>query len=131
MDGGSAYGIGNTLAVTGVTTSGSFTQAVLKVDSIYNNVNDVVRVIGISSESYGGYNQLHRITGVEIGAAKSVTVESSSTVGGISTTGIGATLTANSYFYNTGEAVRINTLSYNNTTGIATCLLYTSPSPRD
>ena len=44
------------------------------------------------------------------------------TVGGISTTGIGATLTANSYFYNTGEAVRINTLTYNNTTGIATVL---------
>ena len=121
MDGGSAYGIGNTLAVTGVTTSGSFTEAVLKVDAIYNNVNDVINIIGISSESYAGYNNLHRITGVNVGWSKTVTVESTSTLSGFSTiTGIGATLTANSYFYNTGEAVRINTLSYNNTTGIAT-----------
>ena len=52
----------STLAVTGVTTSGSFTEAVLKVDAIYNNVNDVINIIGISSESYAGYNNLHRIT---------------------------------------------------------------------
>ena len=119
MDGGSAYGIGNTLAITGVTTFAPYTQAVVEVDSIYDNVGDTVRVIGVGSESYAGYNQLHRITGVEIGAAKTVTVESASTITGFSTD-VGSTLCDGSYFYSTGEAIRINTLVYNKDVGIAT-----------
>ena len=119
MDGGSAYGIGNTLAITGVTTFAPYTQAVVTVSDIYDNVGDTVRVIGVGSESYAGYNQLHRITGVEIGAAKSVTVESASTITGFSAD-VGSTLCEGSYFYSTGEAIRINTLVYNKDVGIAT-----------
>ena len=44
MDGGSAYGIGNTMHVTGITTSASHTPAVVQVSKIYNNVGDVVRI---------------------------------------------------------------------------------------
>ena len=36
MDGGSAYGIGNILAITGVTTFSPYTQAVVEVDDIYD-----------------------------------------------------------------------------------------------
>ena len=64
MDGGSAYGIGNTLAVVGVGTTTGYSQAVLSVSQIYNNVNDVIRVTGITSESYAGYNDLYLITGI-------------------------------------------------------------------
>ena len=65
MDGGSAYGIGNTMNITGITTSGtSHTPAVVEVEKIYDNVGDVIRVIGVSSESYAGYNDLYRITGI-------------------------------------------------------------------
>ena len=58
MDGGSAYGIGNTMHIVGITT-GSFghTPAVVEVGTIYDNVGDVVRVSGVSSEGYAGYNQ--------------------------------------------------------------------------
>ena len=119
MDGGSAYGIGNTLAVTGVTTFAPYTQAVVTVDDIYDNVGDTVRVIGVSSASYAGYNDLYRITGVDVGAAKTVTLESASTVSGFSGD-VGTTLCDGSYFYSTGEAVRINTLVYNKDVGIAT-----------
>ena len=119
MDGGSAYGIGNTLAVTGVTTFAPYTQAVVTVDDIYDNVGDTVRVIGVSSASYAGYNDLYRITGVDVGAAKTVTLESASTVSGFSGD-VGSTLCDGSYFYSTGEAVRINTLVYNKDVGIAT-----------
>ena len=63
MDGGSAYGIGNTMHITGITTSGTgHTPAVVEVQAIYNNVGDVIRVAGVSSESYAGYNDLYRIT---------------------------------------------------------------------
>ncbi len=51
MDGGSAYGIGNTMNVTGITTSASHTPAVVEVEKIYDNVGDVIRVIGDYSES--------------------------------------------------------------------------------
>ena len=124
MDGGSAYGIGNTLNVTGVATFAGYTPAVIKVDQVYDNVGDVVRITGISSETYAPYNNLHRITAVNIGYAKTLTVESTSTISGYSTTGVGATLTANSYFYNTGEALRINSLTYNNVGGIATVVTH-------
>ena len=52
MDGGSAYGIGNTMHVVGITTSASHTPAVVEVNTIYDNVGDVVRFTGVSSESY-------------------------------------------------------------------------------
>ena len=56
MDGGSAYGIGNSLAVTGVAVTTGHVQAIISVDSVYDNVGDVIRVAGVSSEKYSGYN---------------------------------------------------------------------------
>jgi len=122
MDGGSAYGIGNTLAVVGVGTTTGYSEAVLTVSKVYNNVGDTLRVVGINSATYSGYNDLYRITGVDVGAATSITVSSASTISGIAntTSGIGATATTDSYLYLTGEALRLDTIAYNKTTGIAT-----------
>jgi hypothetical protein len=61
MDGGTAYGIGNTLAVVGVATTTGFTQGYVTVTDIYDNTGDVVRVTGVSSESLSDYNQLYRL----------------------------------------------------------------------
>ena len=41
MDGGSAYGIGNTMNVVGVATTSGFVQGVLSVQKIYSNVGDL------------------------------------------------------------------------------------------
>ena len=122
MDGGSAYGIGNTLSVVGVAQTGSFEAAVIKVDKIYDDVNEVIRIAGVSSEGYNGYNDLYRITGVDVGESKRVTVESASSVSGYSTTGVGPTLCASAYSYLTGEALGIipTTLTYEPVSGIAT-----------
>ena len=121
MDGGSAYGIGNTMAVVGVGTTTGYTPAVLTVDKIYNNVGDVIRITGVSSESYSELNDLYRITSIGVGTeyASQITVESATTVSGFSTTGVGLTLTSNAYLYQTGEAVRITSLVYDKDTGIA------------
>ena len=101
MDGGSAYGVGNTMHVVGVTTQSSgFGQAVLEVEKTYSNINDVIRISGVSSESYAGYNDLYRITDVATGAATSITVSSAGTISGFATVGnigVGQTLTANAY----------------------------------
>jgi hypothetical protein len=120
MDGGSAYGIGNTLAVVGVSTFAPFVQSVVTVSSIYNNVGDTLRVVGVQSEGYADYNDLYRITGVNVGGATSITVSSASTVSNSASTGLGVTLTSGSYLYLTGEAIRINSLVYTASSGIAT-----------
>ena len=121
MDGGSAYGIGNTMAVVGVATTSGYSQAVVQVTQIYNNVGDSVRVSGVTSEVYYTFNNLYRITDIPVGAAKSFTAESSSGISTWSSTaGIGQTVTTESFAYLTGETLRISSLQYNNTTGIAT-----------
>ena len=124
MDGGSAYGIGNTMNVVGVTTTGSFTQAVVEVDKIYNNVGDVVKIVGVKSDSYSSYNQLYRITGVVVGSATTVTVSAASSIStdqiSDSVTGVGVTLTSDAYFYVTGESINVNTFAYTGNSGIAT-----------
>ena len=126
MDGGSAYGIGNTMNVVGVDTTGSFSQAVVQVSKIYDNTGDVVRIVGVKSDSYKPYNQLYRITDVQIGSATTVTVAAASSIsaaniaGSITDTGIGVTLTGDAYFYLTGEALNVNTFTYTQNSGIAT-----------
>ena len=124
MDGGSAYGVGNTMNVVGVDTTGSFSQAVVEVSNIYDNTGDVIRVVGVKSDSYKPYNQLYRITDVAVGSATTVTVAAASSIsaGAIAgaVAGVGATLTDSAYFYLTGEAINVNTFTYTQNSGIAT-----------
>jgi len=120
MDGGSAYGIGNTLAVVGVATTTGYSQGYVTVTQVYNNVGDTVRVSGVSSIAYQPVNDLYRITSVAVGAAKSFAVSSASSISVSPSTGIGVTVTANAFTYLTGESIRISALTYTNTTGIAT-----------
>ena len=124
MDGGSAYGIGNTMNVVGVATTSGFTQAVVRVDKIYNNIGDTMRIVGVKSDVYDDYNQLYRITDVQIGSATTVTVAAASSIssGKISNTvtGVGVTLTSDAYFYVTGETVNVNTFTFTGGSGIAT-----------
>jgi hypothetical protein len=119
MDGGSAYGIGNTLTVTGIGTTTGFSTAVVTVSNVYNNVGDVVKISGVTSTAYQDYNNLYRITEVNVGSAKSFRAVSATSVSAVSTT-VGPTFTENSILYVTGEAIRVNTFTYNNVTGIAT-----------
>jgi hypothetical protein len=124
MDGGSAYGIGNTLTVsigatTGISTFAPFTQAVLTVSQIYNNVGDVIQISGLTSTTHKDYNNLYRISQVSVGFAKTFSAISASAVSGFSTT-VGATLTSNAILNLTGEALVVNSLAYNNVVGLAT-----------
>ena len=120
MDGGSAYGIGNSMFVTGVSTYAGFSSAIVTVTNIYNNIGDTLRISGVSSEGFVDYNQLYRIADVVVGAATTLLVAPAKSVGGFTTTGIGATAATGSFGQLTGEAVSVNTLVYNNDVGIAT-----------
>ena len=120
MDGGSSYGIGNTLAVVGVATTAGFVQGYVTVTDVYDNAGDVIRVSGITSESLKNYNQLYRITSIPVGSTNIINVASASTVGNAHTTGLGVDLTSNSFGYITGEAINVTSLVYDNVSGLAT-----------
>ena len=122
MDGGSAFGIGNTLNVVGIATTGStgHSEAVVTVTEIYDNVGDVVRLTGVSSESYNQYNDIYRITDVTVGGGKSFTAISDKTVVGVTTAGIGTSPLDKSAVYLTGQSLSLSSLTYDPTSGIAT-----------
>ena len=118
MDGGSAYGVGNTLTVAGVAQTTGFSEAVVRVDSVYSNVGDTVKVIGISSEGYSKFNDLYRITSVTSDRTfNAVSVNSNVNR---SILGLGLTACAEAYGYLTGESIRVSGLTYDHTSGIAT-----------
>jgi hypothetical protein len=120
MDGGSAYGIGNTFSVVGISTTTGHVPVVLRVSAISNNVGDVVRISGITSESTKNYNTLYRISNVSVGNRNRFTAVSVDSVANYSTTGIGSIVTKNSFVYNCGKSSSVSSISYNNVTGLAT-----------
>ena len=121
IDGGSAYGIGNTLAVVGIATTTGHTLGIVSVTSIYNNIGDVLSVQGVIPDTSDQYNTVYRITNISVGSTTSIDVESAHFVEianpGI---GIGVTSTTNSYALLGSKAVEISSVIYNSVTGIAT-----------
>ena len=120
IDGGSAYGIGNTLTVVGVATTTSHVVGIVRVETISDNVGDTLKISGVSSETYSGYNTFYRVSEIKNGKSKEINVISAETITGTSSSGIGSTLTSGSGYVATGKVVGINTLSYNSVTGLAT-----------
>ena len=126
IDGGSAYGIGNTMYVAGTATTTGFTQAVVKVDEIYDNVGSSVG-LDILPKPYQNFNSFYRITGVEIGEDKKFTTGASVPIAGIehdhessTITGVGNTIASQATLIVTGKTVDIGSFSYDQTTGIGT-----------
>jgi len=124
MDGGSAYGIGNTLAIVGISTTTGFSQAVVQVTRTTNNIGDSVQLEGITPSSNSGYNTLYKITGIS--SVRQFEVQSSVTVGGASSTGIGITAATYGNATVTGKSLGISTINYSPVTGIATIGFTTS-----
>ena len=122
MDGGSAYGVGNTLAVVGIATTGTtgHTEAVIQVTEVYDNVGDVIRISGVTSDTYNQYNSVYRITTVDPGFAKSFTVYSDNAITGVTTTGIGTVPLDTASSALTGESIVVSNIAYNTTSGLAT-----------
>jgi hypothetical protein len=118
IDGGSAYGIGNTLSVVGVATTTGNNVAILEVNSIYNNIGDALSVQGIIPSSYAEYNNSYRITSVP--GPKEILVASASTITPAYVSGIGATVASNANVILTGRTLDVSSISHNNITGVAT-----------
>ena len=120
IDGGSAYGIGNTLAVVGVATTSGFVQGYVTVTGVHNHIGECLTVAGVVPAALDGYNTVYKITGIATGNIKQLQVESARAFTTGSATGIGVTVTAYSRAINAGKSIDITTLAYNNVTGIST-----------
>ena len=120
IDGGSAYGIGNTLAVVGVATTSGFVQGYVTVTGVYNHIGECLTVAGVVPAALDGYNTVYKITGIATGNIKQLQVESARAFTTGSSTGIGVTVTAYSRAINAGKSIDITTLTYDNVTGIST-----------
>ena len=126
MDGGSAYGIGNTMHIVGIPTFTGFEEAVVQVEKIYDNTNDVIKVTGISSLTHVQCNQFYRIEGVNVGASKTFDAAPVTAITGVTTTGIGTQGVGDNGHLNrahlqlTGPSLSISSFTYENTSGIAT-----------
>ena len=118
MDGGSAYGIGNTMTVVGIATTTSHSAATVSVTTIIDNVGETLSINGVGSTTFAGYNGYYRITGIS--SAKEVSVSSASTVNNATTSGVGPTFTSDSNARLTGKALDVSGISYTQSTGIAT-----------
>jgi len=122
MDGGSAYGIGNTVTVSGISTIANHTPAIFEVQSVENCVGEVLKVSGISSDTLKNYNELYRITGITTGATNEIQVASASTISGAVTesTGLGSIVLSDAQIQPTGKISIVSSFSYDSTSGSAT-----------
>ena len=118
MDGGSSYSIGDSLQVTGVTTSGTYSVGIVTVTKIYDNVGDTLSLSGVLPYLNNEYNTLYRITSVSGDSDRKILVASASTIGAATTLGIGLTNLSNASATLTGQTLNVTSLSYDSSTGI-------------
>ncbi len=120
---GSVFGIGNTLAVTGIATTTGFVQGDVTVISVFDNTNDSINVLGVTSNTYSSRNTQYQVSGYTVGQCREIEVSTASSmtgVGAASTLGIGATVCARAIAYNAGPGIGITYFSYDYLSGIAT-----------
>ena len=120
IDGGSAYGIGNTLRVVGVSSTTGFVEGVVRVEAISDNIDDTLKIIGVSSEGNFGYNNLYRVSSITPGRSKEINVVSSKPIAQFSSLGLGSNVTSESGYMLTGKSLLVSSFVYNSATGIAT-----------
>jgi len=120
MDGGSAYGVGNTMSVVGIATTTGHTAGTVRVTKVYSNIGDSLTLERIS-ELYHDYNTTYEINTVDDGETRSFDVISSTPVGiGSTLGGIGETNASDAFAYLNGPSFNITASDFTPATGIAT-----------
>ena len=124
VNGGGAYGIGNSVQVIGVTTSSGHVVGILTVTDVYSAVDQVVQITGIRSDTNLKLNNTFRVT--DTPSPKSVSFASTEVIDfgrplGESSNNItvGAAVSDATMSF-IGPAINVESISYDTTTGIAT-----------
>ena len=118
MDSGSAYGIGNTLSLSGIGTAGS--GGVITVTNVKSATNLTLNVSGISESNYNGY---YRISSIPVGREKEIIVSSASSIQPSFTgSGIGITAALTAVIIPTTKAIKVSSIVYSSITGLLTVI---------
>jgi hypothetical protein len=118
MDGGSAFAQGNTFSVTGIATTTGFSPATGQVLQINDNRTDQIILTGIGDYDARKFNRVYRIT--NIGDIREIEAVPVGPDVGISTLGIGLTITKNSAVTLSGPSYVADSFEYDHNVGLAT-----------
>ena len=122
--GGSAYEKNDWLHLSGITTTGQI-DAIIKVEEIYSNIGDTLKITGVTPDSNDSYNTVYKIDAVGVGSNKEISVSSASTISSPSTTGIGATNAGTGYVSLTGKGLTGDgSVLYDRRAGLVTVTTY-------
>ncbi len=124
VNGGGAYGIGNSVQVVGVTTAAGHVVGILTVTNVYSGTDQVVQIAGIRSDTNLKLNNTFRVTATpdsrQVSFASTEVIDFGRTLGGSSNNiTVGAAMSDATMSF-VGPAIGVTQISYDITTGIAT-----------
>jgi len=124
VNGGGAYGIGNSVEVVGVTTAAGHVVGVLTVTNVYSGTDQVVQIAGIRSDTNSKLNNTFRVTATpdsrQVSFASTEVIDFGRSLGGSSNNiTVGAAMSDATMAF-VGPAIGVTQISYDITTGIAT-----------
>jgi len=121
IDGGSAYGVGTSLAIVGVATTSGYSVGIVTITQIYSNIGDTLKLERIADQTLlplNGYYVIDNIISDKQIAATPI----GGALGIANTIGYGSTSFSKTNLILTGSTVNVSSLSYSNISGIATVL---------
>lgn len=123
VNGGGAYGIGNSVQVVGVATTSGHVVGILTVTNIYSGIGEVIQIAGIRSDTNLKLNNTFRVTDVQdakrISFASTEVINFGMSLGGANNIMVGsATSSATLSFIN--PSIGVTAISYDINSGIAT-----------
>ena len=124
VNGGGAYGIGNSVEVVGVTTAAGHVVGVLTVTNVYSAVDQVVQIAGIRSDTNLKLNNTFRVTATpgpkQVSFASTEIIDFGRSLGGSSNNITVGSAVSDATMSFVGPAIGVTQISYDITTGIAT-----------
>ena len=123
VNGGGAYGIGNSVQVVGVTTSAGHVVGILTVTNIYSGVGEVIQISGIRSDTNQKLNNTFRVTSTidskSVSFASTEVINFGMSLGAANNVMVG-TAVSDAVLTSVGPSIGVTAISYDVTTGIAT-----------
>ena len=124
VNGGGAYGIGNSVEVVGVTTAAGHVVGVLTVTNVYSGTDQVVQIAGIRSDTNSKLNNTFRVTSTpgpkQVSFASTEIIDFGRSLGGSSNNIVVGSAVSDASMSFVGPAIPVTAISYDITTGIAT-----------
>ena len=124
INGGGAYGIGNSLEVIGVTTAAGHIVGMVTVTNVYDGVGEVIQIAGIRSDTNRKLNDTFRVTATpdarSVSFASTDVIDFGRSLGGGSNNIVVGSAMSNATMSFVGPSIGVTAISYDVTTGIAT-----------